>query len=46
MCIGSGIGARITDTAAMIANGNRSPYVIPWVITVWVIVRPGVSVVR
>jgi hypothetical protein len=34
---GLGVGAGVTGLIAIIANGNGSPYVLPWVIAIWVI---------
>jgi len=34
---GAGIGAGITGLAAMMANGGKSQYLVPVVITVWLI---------
>jgi hypothetical protein len=34
---GLGVGAGVTGLIAMIANGNGSPYVLPWMIAIWVI---------
>jgi hypothetical protein len=35
---GAGIGAGITGLAAMMANGGKSQYLVPAVITVWLII--------